>query len=420
MSDHDPDWLESESFDVAPDSGRSRRNWPRWWPVLPLSLVALLAAILILQKPSEPLAEPPAPPILTSSTTSTPPRTSSTPPRTSSRPSSSTPATSSTSISLPTPTPTPSVVTRRVGEHLWGVTGKWELFTVGSQGITRIQPAAGIITNTLPPDQVGNGPDSVFPMAGRVLVMRQYGSEGYQVVDGEPASKLPASLQVQSGSGGVMPFPGPDPKHLWVQRSDYGSGVMRSELMLLNANGKPERSARLPDGAWTIGSDGRGGLLIGAEGGGVYRMTDGGYQRISTGTVRGLGPRTVVLGECDDNLTCGLVGQDLLTGERWQLPAIAGAAQITVSPDGVHAAMVFPTDDGQVPAIELMNLRTGARKKLGALAYGAGLQVAFSPDGSLMFAVGDSYRLQVFDRDGNEIPLGIKVPAVDSVVVRPG
>ena len=419
MTERDPHWLESETFEVAPGPDR-RRRWPRWWPVLPLGLVALLVVILVVQKPTEPLAETPAP---TSATASSSPSLSSArspTTRTSSRSVTSSSTRSSTPAAVTT---TRSVTTSRAARNLWGVTGGWEVFTIGSQGVVRIQPAAGLVTRTLTPGRSSNGSGMLFPLTGSALVLQPNGGDGYQVPDGKPATALPAIFSVQGADAYVGVFPGADPSRVWVQHTEYTAAASRSKLTLLTAAGKVERTVELPAGAQAIGADGRGGMLAGGLAGGVYRMEGNGFQQISSGMVLGIGPRTVLLVECDEKLSCATVAMDLLTGARRPVPGRMDALPwgTVISPDGELAATVVQQEDGALPLISLLDLVTGRTTRLAGPVYGNTAQsMAFSPDGSLLLVVGESYRLQVFDRAGKQIPLGLDLPPVEGVAVRPG
>lgn len=421
MSDRDPDWLESEAFDVDRDSRQSRRP-PRWWPVLPAVLVALLALILTVQKPSDPLSEPvpmPRP------TTFSPPLISQPAIATSISASAPSPDSAQTAA-MTRSTDLVTVQVANATKNLWGVTGNWEVFTVGPGGVVRIQPAAGITTVTQPLDLPTKGTDKIIALQGTAWVFQPNGGQGYQVRDGHQASPLPAGLTGGGltigiyGSAVQGVIAGPDQGRVWVQHTDYQSSG-RSTVLLTTLAGRVERRVTLPGGARAVGPDGRGGVVIVNDSGGIYRLVDSGYQRLSVGTLLALGPRRALVSECDDEMSCALKVLDLSTGTRRPVPASPGIVVLTadLSADGTMAALAYPGVDGR-SMVALMDLDSGRRKALHLSADGQVINMVFSPDSQLLFVVDNSYQLSVFDRSGRRLPLQLDLPRVESVAVRAG
>jgi hypothetical protein len=329
-------------------------------------------------------------------------------------------------IGIPHPTapstPTggaPSV--RRVRQHLLGITGDWDLFARGGDVVARIQPAQGRVTTTTVPALESTGPVSFLATSAGAIVRPLDGVTGYLVPDGKPARELTGAL----GFGGPV-VPGPDADQVWVE---VGNAVDNGEIRLVGLDGRPVGpSVPMPANAqgWIM-PDGGGYPLIDTTGG-VYDVRPGGLHRITTGTVEAVGPTGWLAVECDGRNRCARVVIDRATDDRRTLPGVVdGSVGVfgdpgSISPDG-SAAVVFGglQEPGQ---LRLVDLESGQSR---ALANGPATQgpsttaVAWSPDGSRLFVASGDGALLVVDPDapGHAVTLGIKLPDVTQLAVRP-
>jgi hypothetical protein len=335
-----------------------------------------------------------------------------------------------------TPPPPPVRVTV-VGHRLLGVTAGWELFARGPDDLLRIQLSQGLITRTYVPPLETASPDVAFVVGAHEAVIRPSDLvPGYVVPDGGQAQQLTGLL----GDGGPMVPGPPGSQAAWVTSGSATS----PELSLVALTGhQTGRSIRFQPGGpqvpATAISDGRGDVLVTDNEYDVYD-TGPGWDRPVPGTVVAIGPAEWLLDACDPlALHCRYEVVDVSSGAERAIPgAIPGGAPYyfgwpptgVISPDGSTAA-VAETGPNEQLTVHLVDLRTGATSNLNVPvgASGDDLEVGgnanenamvWSPDGRWLFVAATGGKLVVVDtRTGRIESLGVKLPAVDQVAIRP-
>jgi hypothetical protein len=333
--------------------------------------------------------------------------------------------------------PPPPIRVTTAGHRLLGVTAGWELFARGPHELLRIQLAQGRITQTYVPPLETASPDVAFVIGAHEAVIRPSDLvPGYVVPDGGQAQQLTGLL----GDGGPL-VPGPaGSQAAWVT-----SGPATSpQLSLVALTGhQTGRSIRFqPDGPQvpaTAISDGRGDVLVTDNNEDVYD-TGPGWDRPVPGTLIAIGPTEWLVDACDPlALHCR---DEVVTTSSGSLRAIGGGVAAppyyfgwpptgVISPDGSTAA-VAETGRNEQLTVHLVNLRTGVTTDLNVpigVAGGDDLEVGgnanenamvWSPDGRWLFVAATGGKLVVVDtRTGRAESLGVKLPAVEQVAIRP-
>jgi hypothetical protein len=333
--------------------------------------------------------------------------------------------------------PVPPPMLTVVGHPLLGVTAGWELFARGPDDLLRIQFAQGRITRTYVPPLETASPDVAFIVGAHEAVIRPFDLvPGYVVPDGGQARPLTGLL---ADGGPVVPGP-PGSQAAWVTSGSPTSPALslvtltgrRSGPIIHFQPGGPQ----LPDTAVT---DGRGDVLVTDGHFDVYD-TGPGWGRPVPGPVLAVGPATWLIDVCDAQYRhCRNEVVDVTTGSRRVLPAPATASAPfyffwpptgVISPDGGTAAVAENGRGGRL-TVHLIDLRTGATRDLNvplsapgsdfALGGDASEQsMAWSPDGRWLFVAASGGRLvAVNPRTGRAESLGVSLPAVDQVAIRP-
>jgi hypothetical protein len=334
--------------------------------------------------------------------------------------------------------PPPPIRVTTVGHRLLGVTGGWELFARGPNELLRIQLAQGRITRTYVPPLETASPDVAFVVGAHEAVIRPSDLvPGYVVRDGGQAQQLTGLL----GDGGPL-VPGPSGSQAaWVT-----SGPATSPQLSLVALTGHRTSASIrfqPDGAQvpaTAISDGRGDVLVTDSNDFAVYDTGPGWDRPVPGTLIAIGPTEWLVDACDPlYLHCR---DEVVNTSSGSLRAISGGVPAppyyfgwpptgVISPDGSTAAVAEAGRNEQL-TVHLVNLRTGVTKDLKVpigTAGGDDLEVGgnanenamvWSPDGRWLFVAATGGKLVVVDtRTGRIEGLGVRLPAVDQVAIRP-
>lgn len=285
-----------DHLDVAPPPVRTRRLV---LAVVVAVLIALVAGV-VLTDPGEASAPAPEPSV-------TPTRT----PR-------------------PTPRPSPSVdadapVRDRLADPpLPGADPDWELFVQGPTDVYRIELATGEYVRT--PSRVAAS-DSVQAsfVAGSegLLAYSTVSGTAEYIPDDGPARRVQVA-GADEPDRWVELVPGPT-NRVWQSRIDSRMGDTTVQLLDLEGGvrGAPRRLDSPSGGNWWVSSDGAGGLL--ATGiGGTWELTAASARRLTRGQVHGVGPRALVLVDCDDTMVCRREVLDRASGERRPLPGERG------------------------------------------------------------------------------------------------
>ncbi|HEY3906697.1 MAG TPA: hypothetical protein VGM14_22495 [Streptosporangiaceae bacterium] len=338
---------------------------------------------------------------------------------------------------------TPSVAVPRIrviatGRHLLGVTAGWELLARGLDDLVRIQLAKGQITWTSVPLLASGGAVAFMATAHEALIRPSDYVPGYVVPDNRQARLLTGPL----ASGGPL-IPG-------VQGTEtfWGSTETQTtrELSLVTLDGRrvgpiirfPAHGPQLPA---TAASDGRGDVLVASSGSSFY---DAGptWDRPVPGTIIAVGPASWLTVICDARSEhCHNELVDSTDDSGRALPGTSRAEPFfftwppagVISPDGAMAAVagrvVVGESGGQLNAVHLIDLRTGATKDLRVRAAGTTGSplgtatgedsMAWSPDSRWLFvATASGKLLAVNPRSGLVKSLGIKLPQVQQVAIR--
>ncbi len=331
------------------------------------------------------------------------------------------------------PAPPPPVRVTIVGHSLLGVTAGWELFARGPDELLRIQLARGRITQTYVPALETASPEVAFVIGAHEVVIRPSDLvPGYVVPDGGQAQPLTGLL----ANGGPM-VPGPaGSQAAWVSS---GSPISPA-LSLVTLTGRLSgRSIRFQPGEpqvpATAVSDGHGDVLVTDNSFTVYD-TGPGWDRPVPGTVIAVGPTEWRVDGCDALYSeCRNEVVDVSSGTLRALPGPAPPDPFyfswpptgVISPDGSTAAVAENGRNEQL-TLHLVDLRTGATRDLGlplaapdgSLPAGGESSMVWSPDGRWLFVATAGGKLLAVDpRTGRAESLGVSLPAVDQVAIRP-
>jgi hypothetical protein len=319
-----------------------------------------------------------------------------------------------------------------VGHPLLGVTAGWELFARGPDDLLRIELAQGRIIQTYVPSLETASPEVAFVLSPHEAVIRPFDLvPGYVVPDGGQARPLTGLL----ADGGPM-VPGPAGSNAaWVTSGPSTSPAL--SLVTLTGHRSGPSIQLQPGGPQlpaTAVSDGRGDVLVTDGNFGVYD-TGPGWDRPVPGTVIAVGPTTWLVDACDAQYRrCRNEVVDIVSGSRRVLPG-AAAYYFTwpptgvITPDGSTAAVAENGRNGRL-TVHLIDLRTGAVRDLnvrlgppgGDLPLGDASEqsMAWSPDGRWLFVAASGGKLvAVNPRTGQAESLGVSLPAVDQVAIRP-
>jgi hypothetical protein len=339
--------------------------------------------------------------------------------------------------SRPAAKPPPPMRVTSVGHRLLGVTAGWELFARGPNELLRIQLAQGRITKTYVPPLETASPDVAFVVGAHEVVIRPADLvPGYVVPDGGQARPLTGVL---SDGGPLVPGPAGS-QAAWV-----ASGSPTSpELSLITLTGhRSGTSIRFQSGGpqvpATAVSDGRGDVLVTDNNNFIVYDTGPGWDRPVPGTVIAIGPTEWLVDACDPlYLHCRDEVVDTSSGSQRTLPGAAPAGPYyfgwpptgVISPDGSTAAVVENGRNERL-TVHLVDLRTGATRDLnvpvglsgGDLEVGGNANessMVWSPDGRWLFVAATGGKLAVVDtRTGRIESLGVRLPTVDQVAIRP-
>ncbi len=305
-----------------------------------------------------------------------------------------------------------------------GVRSSWELFAHGPRDLVAIDLAKGTITTTVLPAEV-SGNSYVWFLVGphEAIIRSAAGHEpGYVIPDGAPARVLPGSL---AGDGPLLP--GPAPGQAW--RYSWVGGVPSMTLVTLAGRAVGRTIALAPPHHPAPGmpaADGLGGVLLLGTAGDVYDAGPGRGDQVN-GQVIAVGPTRWLMVSCRHRTRCRNVVYDPRSGAQSLLPGpvLAGGAYAwppagVISPDGSAAAIIDTAT--APPTVRLVNLRTGAESQI-AVPFddaASNQSMAWSPDGQWLFVADDGRLLAVNARTGRVTGLGIRLPDITQVAVRPG
>lgn len=322
------------------------------------------------------------------------------------------------------PPPPPPLQVTVTGHPVLGIRANWELFARGPGYLVRIRFAAGRISRTYVPALESGNPDVAFlPQAHDVIIRSTDFVPGYEVPDGAQARLLTGPL-----AGGGPLIPGPAPGDAWILTGP-GSAL---RLSLVTRAGKVSRThVSLPPGSAgllaTAVSDGRGYVLL-TDGKSTAYDAGPTWDRALPGTVAAVGPVSwldVVCGQhyqhCRDEVITAA------TGAHRMLPGPAAGAPDDLSwppagvtsPDGQYAAV--PEDHGSQPAIYLIDLRSGAVRRLGVslTLQQATQSMTWSPDSRWLFAAAAGGKLVAINIGSGRVKsLAQSLPFMSQVAIR--
>ena len=333
------------------------------------------------------------------------------------------------------PAPPPPLRVTIVGHPLLGVTADWELFARGPDDLLRIQLAQGRITQTYVPALETASPDVAFLIGTHEAVIRPSDLvPGYVVPDDGQARPLTGLL---ADGGPTVPGPAGS-QAAWVASGLPTSPVL--SLVTLAGHRSGPNIQFQPGGPQvpaTAVSDGRGDVLVTDGSFDVYD-TGPGWDRPVPGTVIAVGSADWLVDVCDAHyLHCGYEVVDIASGSQRALPGPAPADLYysswpptgVISPDGSTAAVAENGRNGQL-TVHLIDLHTGAVRDLNVPVGEPGSELplggadeysmAWSPDGRWLFVAATGGKLVAVDpRTGRGESLGVRLPAVDQVAIRP-
>lgn len=330
-----------------------------------------------------------------------------------------------------TPPPPPRVT--MAGHPLLGVTAGWELFARGPDDLLRIELAQGRITQTYVPSLETASPDVAFVIGPDEAVIRPADLvPGYAVPDGGQAHPLTGLL----ADGGPM-VPGPaGSRAAWVTS---GSPTAPALSLVTLAGQRSGPSIRFQPGGPQVPStavaDGRGDVLVTDGHFDVYD-TGPGWDRPVPGAVLAVGPAGWLAEVCDAQYShCHNEIVSATAGSLRTLPGPASAGvpyyltwppSGVISPGGSTAAVAESGSSGPM-TVHLIDLATGATRDLSVQLCAPGSDsplyqqaMTWSPDGRWLFVAACGGKLvAVSARTGRAESLGVSLPPVDQVAIRP-
>ena len=334
------------------------QRWPKWLPIA-LAGLAVAAVIAIVVTTRGPSTTPKAQPPPTSSTSSLTRATAELP-------------------DGPVAT-TRTVVVTRLGRSLPGEQG-YALFARGAGVVVRVELGRGLVTRAAVPALASSGPVTFVAGASWSLVRPIDFVPGYLIRDGQPAREAPGTLDL-----GGPAYPGPDPDTAWIQTG----GDRRDRMVLVRMNGRRTGvTIPVPAGSSPLAAvSDQVGFLIFSTNSGSYDVSLSGARRITTGTLRAVGPTRWLATECQGATRCRTVVIDRSGGARHTLPIRIDPADAdpgVISPDGTHAALLVRSPR---LAIDDVDLTTGAQHVLALPVHPTddGGALIWSPDSRWLF-----------------------------------
>jgi hypothetical protein len=332
-----------------------------------------------------------------------------------------------------TPSPLPQVLVTVIGHRLLGQTAAWQLFARGPDDLLRIQFAQGRVTRTYVPPLASSNVVALVIGAHEAVIRSADFVPAYVVPDGAKARVLTGPL---AGGGPLIPGP-PGSQAAWVNSGSRASPA----LSLITLTGRRSGPViRFPHGgpqlAETAVSDGRGDVLVAT---GTFAVYDAGpgWDRRLPGAIIATGPDGWLAVTCRARFrhcrnevvdAADRTGR-ILPGQAETEPYYFSWPPIGVIAPDRDTAAVADNGSGGTLAVRLINLRTGTTTDLdvrigapgGSQAPdGAQQSMAWSPDSRWLFVAAAGGHLVVIDaRTGRAEPLGISLPVVDQVAVRP-
>jgi hypothetical protein len=307
---------------------------------------------------------------------------------------------------------------RAVGDHLLGVTARWQLITYGPAGLVRILPSSGVIFRTSVPILDSTGPFSFVAGPSQAVVRPLDGVTGYLIPYGHRARPLTGLL----ASGG-MAVPGPRPGQAWMQ-ADFQARAL--SLTWLDGH-RAGPSLPMPHGTFEPFPDGQGYPLVTDVGQvsappALFDLRPGGRRRV-TGYLLAAGPRRWLTASCGHSRCTGTV-IDPASGARRALPGSVPRSELgqpgVISPDGATAAL-FGVRGNQI-TLHLISLATGAQRQVPVALGDAPADwqtLAWSPDSRWLFAVAEHGRLvAVRASTGRPQGLGAPLPPVTAIAIQ--
>lgn len=326
------------------------------------------------------------------------------------------------------------------GRHLLKVSGNWELLARGLDELVRIQLAKGRITETyVPPLQTSN-PTVAFVATKHETIIRPADFvPGYIVPDGERAQLLTGPLAV----GGPLVPGAAGSETAWIPTgSQASSGLSLIELTGQRTGPVIKFRPGGPQLPSTATSDGRGNVLVASS---SFTAYDAGptSDRPVPGTIIAVGPAGWLTVVCEaKSQHCRNEVINSKSGARRVLPGATRPQPYfftwppagVIAPDGRMAAVVGRVVAGRglgpANAVHLVNLRTGVTRDLSVRVGGPGgfplgtstatESMAWSPDSRWLFIAAVGGKLLAIDtRSDRNVSLGVNLPPVEQVVVRP-
>lgn len=330
--------------------------------------------------------------------------------------------------------PPPAIRVLMIGHRLPGETGSWQLFARGPDDLLRIQFAKGRVTITYVPALESSNPAVAFVIGAHEAVIRSADLvPGYVVPDGGQARVLTGPL---AAGGPLVPGP-PGSQTAWVSTGSPSAPALSLMTLTGRRSGPVIRFPRRgPPPLFTAVSDGRGDVLVTSGSFAVHDVGPAWYRPLP-GAIIAVGTDSWLSVVCDarhrrchnevidaaDRFRRILPGQ--ATGEPFYFswPPIG-----VIAPDATTAA-VAESGSGGTLTVHLIDLRTGITTNLNVRIGAPGgnqapdgdqQSMVWSPDSHWLFVAAAGGHLVVINaRTGRAEPLGVKLPAVDQVAVRP-
>ena len=315
-----------------------------------------------------------------------------------------------------------AVTVNLISGPVLGVRAGWDLFLRGPRDVVDVQFARGRVITTAVPALVAMDPAVSFVVGPHEAIIHSIdNTPGYEIPDGASPRMLSGRL---AGYGPLVP--GPRTGQVWTLAGPTND----PDMELVSLAGRPvgpviwlQRSGAVPQSAV---ADGRGYLMLMAAGGNTFDAGPTWYRRVRT-LITAIGPTRWLGTTCPRSGLCREVVINPHSGAARPLPGRAAAVDSSslrplgvVAPDGSSAAVLEPLH-GHLTLL-LLDLSTGTSSVLAVQPNQSGAQetLAWSPDSTWLFVAAAGGRLVAVNaRTGQATGLGIKLPYVSQVVVRP-